>query len=950
MKNCNGILCLIAASILLILMSVPVMGTEHHVDIGNFYFSPEKTTVAPGDTVTWTLVEGTHTTTSDAASPKAWDSGTMNSPGQTFSVVFEASDGPGPFPYLCTFHAATMIDTIFMQETCNAAGDINSDGEALTSEDFTVLNEFLNGEAPLPDSLFQADFNGDCVVNQDDLQLFEMYFSMGLSVFDPYGGYPVQTCCDPDFDVPPDTITIFGLEHVSTGIASLDSSGGQLILSNVGPTGLDGYDVDLSGMDVYHLQSVFPPDDSLPPGTTDSTRIHVDGEGVDETFGWDYIKVKNPDGTYTFTLQFNPDLADGASIRYELRLDGKKKGGDDSLLEERFSFKPERVEGKANGDPLDCDDSHEILKPEAAPMISSSWGGSMQVTVQGKEPVTADQIIIILENGSGEYTELKREARRGRNPQTGKEIKIPAKNVSNGINDPMEGFTHISSGLATFSPTSEGDSLIVKNIGSSGLDGFTSLLGRCKGGQIKWMAPEAITNRTYSSFYGDRPSGQDIYFGSINSEWFIDSGHIRVDFSPLGDTIYETKIYNSNNGENPLYESNHDAGSNVLYSSGDKGPGEEPFLGHIIKTAKASFSVQFGEVVEIDLNDGSGPHMGDRIEFLVQNNESDLEFLRRVRCLFAERDSIILTDVGAFVFGDDLLSGVGQAEISALGDSVTVGNIGSSGNDGLQVHWEEAPDGSCPECPQSVDFVWTQLDGPMLPVGASIACPARGKVGGVSDQPIGTGYAEKTDAGWQISADFSPIGATSQTIMLFANGSMIDSIPGHTGPAAIASLPPEDWHWENETHAKNPLINHPGGCTGTWKELVDITILGKKSGQVVSADAVKMVPENHTMDSEYFGSVEFLLSDIPQITFTNISTPPSYLCGDANSDSNVNVSDAVQIINYVFIGGAAPDPLAAGDANCDGNVNVSDAVWVINYVFIGGNAPCDTDGDDVPDC
>ena len=61
-------------------------------------------------------------------------------------------------------------------------------------------------------------------------------------------------------------------------------------------------------------------------------------------------------------------------------------------------------------------------------------------------------------------------------------------------------------------------------------------------------------------------------------------------------------------------------------------------------------------------------------------------------------------------------------------------------------------------------------------------------------------------------------------------------------------------------------------------------------------------------------------------------------------------SDAVRIINYVFIGGEPPDPLESGEANCDGSVNVSDAVWIINYVFVGGNAPCDTDDDMIPDC
>jgi hypothetical protein len=75
-----------------------------------------------------------------------------------------------------------------------------------------------------------------------------------------------------------------------------------------------------------------------------------------------------------------------------------------------------------------------------------------------------------------------------------------------------------------------------------------------------------------------------------------------------------------------------------------------------------------------------------------------------------------------------------------------------------------------------------------------------------------------------------------------------------------------------------------------------------------------------------------------------------YICGDANADATVNVSDAVYIINYVFVGGDPPDPMESGDCNCDGTCNVSDAVWIINYVFVGGNGPCDTDGDEMPDC
>ncbi|MBD3218834.1 MAG: S8 family serine peptidase [candidate division Zixibacteria bacterium] len=94
---------------------------------------------------------------------------------------------------------------------------------------------------------------------------------------------------------------------------------------------------------------------------------------------------------------------------------------------------------------------------------------------------------------------------------------------------------------------------------------------------------------------------------------------------------------------------------------------------------------------------------------------------------------------------------------------------------------------------------------------------------------------------------------------------------------------------------------------------------------------------------DYFAAGEYFSYE-PVFVPGYVSTegPCQGRCGDANNDGSVNVSDAVTVINYVFIGGSQPQPvLACGDANSDGTVNVSDAVWVINYVFIGGTAPGD---------
>jgi hypothetical protein len=77
----------------------------------------------------------------------------------------------------------------------------------------------------------------------------------------------------------------------------------------------------------------------------------------------------------------------------------------------------------------------------------------------------------------------------------------------------------------------------------------------------------------------------------------------------------------------------------------------------------------------------------------------------------------------------------------------------------------------------------------------------------------------------------------------------------------------------------------------------------------------------------------------PYYTTEQLITVRVYVCGDANDDGEINVADAVFIINYVFNDGPAPDPLTAGDANGDLEVNVADGVFLINYVFNEGPAP-----------
>ena len=65
-----------------------------------------------------------------------------------------------------------------------------------------------------------------------------------------------------------------------------------------------------------------------------------------------------------------------------------------------------------------------------------------------------------------------------------------------------------------------------------------------------------------------------------------------------------------------------------------------------------------------------------------------------------------------------------------------------------------------------------------------------------------------------------------------------------------------------------------------------------------------------------------------------------YLTGDVTGDGEVDIADAIYLINYLFIGAPPPDPLFLGDVDCDDQLNIGDVVYLINYLFLEGPEPC----------
>jgi hypothetical protein len=64
----------------------------------------------------------------------------------------------------------------------------------------------------------------------------------------------------------------------------------------------------------------------------------------------------------------------------------------------------------------------------------------------------------------------------------------------------------------------------------------------------------------------------------------------------------------------------------------------------------------------------------------------------------------------------------------------------------------------------------------------------------------------------------------------------------------------------------------------------------------------------------------------------------TYLRADANGDRDIDISDGVKSLLYLFLGADSPCP-AAMDVNGDGRLDIADPVSLILYLFMDGSGP-----------
>jgi hypothetical protein len=84
------------------------------------------------------------------------------------------------------------------------------------------------------------------------------------------------------------------------------------------------------------------------------------------------------------------------------------------------------------------------------------------------------------------------------------------------------------------------------------------------------------------------------------------------------------------------------------------------------------------------------------------------------------------------------------------------------------------------------------------------------------------------------------------------------------------------------------------------------------------------------------GSAGWFIDDVGVCTFAAGGAEARFTRGNCNGDGTVNLSDAVFVLNHLFLGGTAPSCQRACDMDSNDALNVTDAIYLLNHLFLSG--------------
>jgi len=68
---------------------------------------------------------------------------------------------------------------------------------------------------------------------------------------------------------------------------------------------------------------------------------------------------------------------------------------------------------------------------------------------------------------------------------------------------------------------------------------------------------------------------------------------------------------------------------------------------------------------------------------------------------------------------------------------------------------------------------------------------------------------------------------------------------------------------------------------------------------------------------------------------------PDFIRGDSDENGSVQLTDGIQILNFLFLGGDSPSCLDAADVDNNGSIQMTDGIYLLNFLFLGDAPPAE---------
>ena len=93
------------------------------------------------------------------------------------------------------------------------------------------------------------------------------------------------------------------------------------------------------------------------------------------------------------------------------------------------------------------------------------------------------------------------------------------------------------------------------------------------------------------------------------------------------------------------------------------------------------------------------------------------------------------------------------------------------------------------------------------------------------------------------------------------------------------------------------------------------------------------------LDDDGDGAADCDDSDCEAEEECQVVAGPVFYRADADDNGAVQLTDGIFILNFLFLGGAAPPCFDSADADDNGAVQLTDGIFILNFLFLGGGAP-----------